>query len=147
MKMASKFSPVLMSKEADLERLRTRQSGAWQWSKGIHRYAGVLTIKGQSLVFRGMDVRETRDVQETIPLNKIDAISLGLDEQFDGGHNNSFVAGELKPLVIRYQQDGREETDYFVTNFPGLSSRVDGNQYWYETLKGRIDHSKSNGKY
>ena len=144
--MASNISPVLMSKEDDLERLRAQRSGVWRRAKAVHPYAGILTIKGQSLVFRGIDVRERKDFEKMIPLNKIAEISLGLVERSIGNHNGSFVVGEPKPLVIRYQQNGREETDYFITNFPGLSRRVDGNQYWYETLKAKMDYTRSGKK-
>ena len=146
--MATKLSPALMSEEDDLERLRAQQFAVWRWIKvhispppPVHRYAGILTIKGQSLVFRGIDVRERKDFEKMIPLNKIAEVSLGLDERSKGNHNGSFVAGEPKSLVIRYRQNGREDTNYFITNFPGLSRRVDGNQYWYETLKAAINHT------
>ncbi len=146
--MITKVSPALMSEEDDLQRLRVQQFAGWRWIKAhisppppVHRYAGLLTIKGQSLVFRGIDVRERKDFEKMIPLNKITEVSLGLDERSKGNHNGSFVGGEPKPLVIRYRQNDREETDYFITNFPGLSRRVDGNQYWYETLRDQIDHN------
>ena len=139
--MSTKISPALVSKRDDLKKLRSQQFGVWQWGKDLHRYAVILVIKGQNLVFQGMDVRELRDVEETIPFDKITGISLGLDEQSKGNNQGSFMQNETKPLVVRYKQNGDEETDYFVTNFPGLSSRVDGNHYWYETLKAAIDHT------
>ena len=139
--MVTKTSPTLMNKKEDLERLSPQQSGAWQWGKGIHRYSGILVIKGQNLVFQGMDVRERSDIEETIPLSAIAEISLGSDGQFKGTHNCSVVVDEPKPLVIRYRRNGGIETDYFITNFPGLSSRGDGNQYWYEILKAAIDRT------
>lgn len=150
--MATKLSPALMSEEDDLERLYTQVSRVRRWIKlpvapaaPIHRYAGILTIQGQSLVFRGTDLSERKDYQKIIPLYTISQISLGLDERVGGSHKGSFVPGEPKPLIVRYRKNGNEQTSYFITNFPGFSRRVDGNKYWYETLwhrtvKAKIDH-------
>lgn len=150
--MAIKFSPALMSEEDDLEQGRPQGSRVRRWIKlsvspvaPIHRYAGILTIQGQSLVFRGTDLTERKDYQKTIHLYTISQISLGLDERVESSHKGSFVPGAPRPLVVRYRHNGNEQTVYFITNFPGFRRRVDGNIYWYETLwnyavKAKIDH-------
>ena len=147
--MDTGLSPALMSEEDDLERLRARRSGTQWWARlqgspraPVHRYAGILTIRDHSLVFRGMDLRERKDFEERIPLGEIHDVSLGLDALHDGEHNRSFTSGEPEPLVVRYRQNGRLETNYFVTNFPGLSRRLDGNRYWYERLRAELDRSR-----
>ena len=147
--METRLSPALMSEEDDLERLRARRSGTQWWARlhgspqaPVHRYAGILTIRDHSLVFRGMDLRERKDFEEEIPLGEISDVSLGLDNLHDIGQDRSFASGEPEPLVVRHRHNGRTETNYFVTNFPGLSRRLDGNRYWYERLRAEMIRSR-----
>ena len=139
--MATKLSPALMSDECDLECTHVPRSGVRQWIKGRisqktskYRYAGILTIEGQSLFFNGMDMLDRQDFIKIIPLEKIAHITLEMDVQHKSDSSGHFSAGEPSPLIIRYRQNGEEHTSYFATNFPGLKRRVDGNRFWYETL-------------
>jgi hypothetical protein len=144
--MTATLSPALMSEEDDLRRLPAQESRIMGWLRAhvdaapppVHRYAGVLTIQDGSLTFRGIDLLEERDCQRIMPLHAITEVRLGLAHELKGNHRGSFVDGEPRPLVVRHLQDGQEVTSYFVTNFPGLSRRVDGNRHWRDVLLQQI---------
>ncbi len=148
--MTPGLSPALMSEEDDLERLRP-PTRVFRWLRThaaphapVHRYAGILTVTDTSLIFRGMDLRERTDYRKTIPLHTISRVSVGLNERPEVSHDGAFVAGEPRPLVVSYQQNGHEHTSYFVTNFPGLSRRVDGNRHWQDVLRRKAATARIN---
>jgi len=82
-----------------------------------------------------MDLRERTDYRKTIPLHTISRVSVGLNGRPEVSPDGAFVAGEPRPLVVSYRQNGHEHTSYFITNFPGLSRRVDGNRHWQDVLR------------
>ena len=136
--MATRMSPALMTKEHDMDSFGASQSGSWRWGQGVHRYAGVFTVKGQDLVFRGTDVRERKDFNETIALNRIAEVCLGLDKEYKSEHDRSLSTPECRPLIIRYQQNGEQEMASLFTNLPRLPRRADGNRYWYDTSRDKM---------
>ncbi len=152
--MTPGLSPALMSEEDDLERLPAPTSGVFRWLRThaaphapVHRYAGIMTVTDTSLIFRGTDLKEHWDYRKTIPLHTISRVSVGLNGHPELSHDGAFVAGEPRPLVVSYRQNGHEHTSYFITNFPGLSRRVDGNRHWQDVLRrkattARIDHAR-----
>lgn len=149
--MTAGLSPALMSEEDDLERLPAPTSGVFRWLRTpaaphapVHRYAGILTVTDTSLVFRGMDLRERTDYRKTIPLHTISRVSVGLNGRPEVSPDGAFVAGEPRPLVVSYRQNGHEHTSYFITNFPGLSRRVDGNRHWQDVLRRKAATARIN---
>jgi len=131
-----------MSEDDDLRRPAARERRFLRWimmhpggpPSPVHRYAGVLTIRDGNLVFRGTDLLQGTDCRRTIPLRAITGVGLGLEGQTSRNRRGSFVDGEPMPLVVRHRHDGEETTCYFITNFPGLSRRVDGNRHWRDML-------------
>ncbi len=85
--MITKISPALMIKKEDIGELLLEWSSVPQWVKAhtstklpLHRYEGELAIEGQRLAFRGRDIKEGKDFEELIPLDKITKVSLEFDE-------------------------------------------------------------------
>lgn len=114
-----------------------------------NRYEGELVIDGQSLVFRGRDVRAGKFCEEVIPLGRIIEISLAFDERLKDSMNPSSGIGGSVPFAVRYQGDGREQIACFNTYLnhlayfnPYLSHHslriTNRNRDWYETLMNRI---------
>lgn len=120
--MTSKISPALMIKKEDVEQLLLEWSNVPQWIKAHtltrrppHRYEDELAIEGQCLAFRGRDIKEGKDFEELIPLNKITEVSLGFDEHLRGSIDPSFGIGGPVPFIVHYQSNGGERTAYFNT--------------------------------
>lgn len=147
--MTTKISPALMIKEKDIEQLLLDWSNVPPWIKAHtltrrppHRYEGELAIEGQCLAFRGRDIKEGKGFEELIPLNKITEVSLGFDEHLSGSIDPSFGIGGPVPFIVRYKNNGGEQTAYFNTNLNHyLLHRGNGNREWYETLEDMIDHN------
>ena len=80
-----------------------------------HRYEGDIVIEGESLIFRGHDIKEGKDFEEEIPLDSIIEVFLDCDEHLKGSIDLSFGIGGPVPFVVRYQSQAGEQTTYFNT--------------------------------
>jgi hypothetical protein len=138
-----------MIKKDDIEQLLSEWSNVPQWVRAhlstkypLHRYEGDLTIEGHCLVFRGRDIKEGKDFEEVIPLDRVIEVFLGLDERLKGSIDPSFGNGGPVPLVVSYQSEGGEQTAYFNIYFNHYPIHiVNGNRKWYETLKDITSHT------
>jgi len=139
--MTSKTSAVMIKKD-DMEQLLREWSNVSQWLKAHistksppHRYEGDLAIEGQCLVFRGRDIKEVRDFEEVIPLDRIIEVLLAFDERLKGSIDFSFGIGGPAPLIVRYQSESREQVAYFNTSLSNYPVHIaNRNREWYETL-------------
>ena len=152
--MIDRISPALMIKREDLEHVRAEWLRVPQWLRAhaqfqrpVHRYEGVLTMEGHSLVFEGRDVKEAKGFREVIPLNQIVGISLGLDRHIRESPDWSFGLLNLKPLIIHYRTDDGRQTAYLFTDSVRRKSRGGGNQDWYETLKESVEGDGHNERF
>ncbi len=111
-----------------------------------HRYEGDLAIEGEYLVFRGRDIKESRNFEEVIPLDSIIDVFLDCDEHLKGSIDPSFGIGGPVPFVVRYQSEGREQIAYFNTYLSHYPIHIaNGNRRWYETLEGITGHTSRQG--
>ena len=151
--MTAKISPALMIKKDDIEQLLVEWSSVPQWVRAHistryppHRYEGDLAIEGDSLVFRGRDIKEGKDFEEVIPLDSISGVFFDFDKHLKGSIDPSFGIGGPVPFVVRYQSKGGEQTAYFSTYFSHYPIHIlNGNRKWYETLKDITSHTPRRG--
>jgi hypothetical protein len=139
-----KSSPALMITEDDIRQLLLDWKNVPAWIKAqvsarqpVYRYEGELTIKGDTLVFAGHDIREGKDFVMEIPLASITDVGLRFSEQLKSSVDPTFGIGGAVPFAVEYQHNGRSETLYFNTSFKGCFAHTEGNnRHWYETLYG-----------
>ena len=131
-----KWENSLMAYEEDIKNrtwldwLKAHTSGF----KPLHRYEGTLELSNSELTFNGRDIKENKEFQLRIPLDKITDVHYGFDEVFKGREERAWPWN--KPLRIKYQAKGVEKTIYLFAHFHHEKGvRTSDNKEVYEKLK------------
>jgi len=141
-KMVNNRANVVMITEEDIEQLLDEWSNVTAWVKThvtakrpAHRYEGELLLDGKRLVFGGRDIKEGKDFELQIPLDRIINVYVGFSKDLKEGTDTAFGIGGPMPFAVRYQHNGERQTLYFNTcsdNYP--PHRQINNIWWYEEL-------------
>ncbi len=140
--MVNKRSNVMMIPEEDIEQLLYEWAIVPEWIKAhvsarhpAHRYEGELKIEDEKLVFSGRDIKAGKDFELEIPLDGITDVHLGFNEHLKASIDPAFGIGGPVPFVVRYQDNGKNQTVYFTTSFSNYLTHGEAtNRKWYETL-------------
>ena len=142
---------AVMIAEEDIEELVSEWQSVPAWIKAhvkasapAHRYEGELTIEAGELVFQGRDIKESRNLIMSIPLDDIDEVSVGFSSLLPEDVDPAFGVGGPLPVTVRYQADGQAKTLYFSTMADGYTPHVQvDNIRWYEVLDNLLANQQS----
>lgn len=140
--MVNNRSNVLMITEEDVEQLVYEWAIVPEWIKThvsarcpAHRCEGELLIEDDQLVFNGRDIKTGKDIELEIPLDGITDVYLGFSEHLKTNVDPAFGIGGPIPFVVRYQDNGKNQTIYFTTSFNNYLAHGEAtNRKWCETL-------------
>jgi hypothetical protein len=141
----AKWDNTLMAYEEDI-----KSRSFWDWIKAhtsffrpLHRYAGVLELDDDSIIFDGMDLRQGVGFHLEIPVDDITDVYLGWDDVFTGFPLSR--AGDRaypwnKPLRLRYRANQAEKTIYLFVRFHRKwGIRASDNRAVYEILTKHLE--------
>jgi len=144
--MIARKSPALMIKETDIDQLLLEWCHVTHWVRAhisqrrpAHRYEGDLLLEDQRLVFRGRDLKDGKNYEEIVALDRIISVYPGFSKLLEGSSQPSFGIGGQVPLVVRYHSDAGEQTAYLhVCHDHYPLHLASGNLDWYEALRDAI---------